>query len=85
MAELGAYADEAHTEVARAVSEVGVDLLVSVGERAHVYGGRTVADADEAIEVVRAELQPGDCVLVKGARALGLERVASALAGVPAA
>jgi UDP-N-acetylmuramoyl-tripeptide--D-alanyl-D-alanine ligase len=85
MAELGAYADVAHAEVARAVQEVGVDLLVSVGERARVYGGRTVADADEAIQVVRAELQPGDCVLVKGARALGLERVATALAGVPAA
>jgi UDP-N-acetylmuramoyl-tripeptide--D-alanyl-D-alanine ligase len=85
MAELGAHADAAHADVARAVQEVGVDLLVSVGERARVYGGRTVADADEAIQVVRAELQPGDCVLVKGARALGLERVATALAGVPAA
>ena len=85
MAELGGYADDAHLEVARAVQDVGVDLLVSVGERAGVYGGRTAADADEAIEVVRAELQPGDCVLVKGARALGLERVAAALAGVPAA
>ena len=81
MAELGAYADEAHGEVARAVYDLGVDLLVAVGDRARVYGGRTVADADEAIKVVRAELRPGDCVLVKGARALGLERVATALAG----
>jgi UDP-N-acetylmuramoyl-tripeptide--D-alanyl-D-alanine ligase len=84
MAELGAYADEAHAEVARAVRELGVDLLVAVGDRARVYGGRTAADADEAIEVVRAELQPGDCVLVKGARVLGLERVAAALVSVPA-
>ncbi len=85
MAELGAYADEGHSEVARAVQEIGVDLLLGVGERARVYGGRTVADADEAIAVLRDELQPGDCVLVKGARALGLERVAAALATVPAA
>jgi len=83
MAELGAYADEAHEEVARAVREVGADVLVAVGDRARVYGGRTAADADEAIAVVRGELQPGDCVLVKGARALGLERVAAALASVP--
>jgi UDP-N-acetylmuramoyl-tripeptide--D-alanyl-D-alanine ligase len=84
MAELGGYADEGHAEVARAVQEIGVDLLLSVGPRAGVYGGRTVADADEAIAVLREELRPGDCVLVKGARALALERVAEALSGVAA-
>jgi UDP-N-acetylmuramoyl-tripeptide--D-alanyl-D-alanine ligase len=84
MAELGSYADEGHAEVARAVEENPVDLLISVGDRARVYGGRTVADADEAIAVLREELRPGDCVLVKGARALGLERVAEALTGVAA-
>jgi UDP-N-acetylmuramoyl-tripeptide--D-alanyl-D-alanine ligase len=84
MAELGDYTDEAHREVARAVDEVGVDVLISVGERARVYGGRNVADAGEAITILRGELKPGDCVLVKGARVLGLERVAEALAGVAA-
>ncbi len=84
MAELGDYTDEAHREVARAVEEIGVDVLISVGERARVYGGRNVADADEAIALLRAELKPGDCVLVKGARVLGLERVAESLAGVTA-
>jgi UDP-N-acetylmuramoyl-tripeptide--D-alanyl-D-alanine ligase len=49
-----------------------------------VYGGRHVADADEALALLRDELAPGDCVLVKGARVLGLERVADALAGVTA-
>jgi UDP-N-acetylmuramoyl-tripeptide--D-alanyl-D-alanine ligase len=49
-----------------------------------VYGGRNVADADEALALLRAELEPGDCVLVKGARVLGLERIADALAGVAA-
>jgi UDP-N-acetylmuramyl pentapeptide synthase len=33
---------------------------------------------------VRAELEPGDVVLVKGARSVGLEVVAEALAGVRA-
>jgi UDP-N-acetylmuramoyl-tripeptide--D-alanyl-D-alanine ligase len=84
MAELGAYADEAHREVARAIDEIGVDVLVAVGSRARAYGGRFVADADEAIAVLRGELMPGDCVLVKGARVLALERVADSLAGVVA-
>jgi UDP-N-acetylmuramoyl-tripeptide--D-alanyl-D-alanine ligase len=84
MAELGDYADEAHREVARAVDEIGVDVLISVGEPARVYGGRNVADTDEAIALLREELMPGDCVLVKGARVLALERVAESLAGVVA-
>ena len=82
MAELGDYTEEAHSEVARAIDEIGVDLVVAVGPRASVYGGRTVADAAEATEVLREELRPGDCVLVKGARVLGLETVAEALAAV---
>jgi UDP-N-acetylmuramoyl-tripeptide--D-alanyl-D-alanine ligase len=84
MAELGSYAAEAHREVASAVQEIGVELLISVGPQAQVYGGRSVADAAEATEVLRDELKPGDVVLVKGARALGLERVAESLAGAPA-
>ncbi|HEX7310747.1 MAG TPA: UDP-N-acetylmuramoyl-tripeptide--D-alanyl-D-alanine ligase [Gaiellaceae bacterium] len=82
MAELGDYSDEGHREVAQAVDEIGVDVLISVGEHARVYGGRSVADADEAIALLREELRPGDCVLVKGARVFRLERVAEALAGV---
>jgi UDP-N-acetylmuramoyl-tripeptide--D-alanyl-D-alanine ligase len=84
MAELGDYADEAHREVARAVEEIGVDVLIAVGPEAGVYGGHAVADAAEAIETLREELRPGDCVLVKGARVLELETVAEALAAVKA-
>jgi len=83
MAELGDYSEDAHREVARAVEEIGVDVLIGVGPQARVYGGRSVADAAEAIHVLREELQPGDCVLVKGARVLELETVAEALAAVP--
>ena len=64
--------------------KIGVEVLISVGDRARVYGGRTVADAEEAIALLRGELKPGDCVLVKGARVLELERVADSLAGVTA-
>jgi UDP-N-acetylmuramoyl-tripeptide--D-alanyl-D-alanine ligase len=84
MAELGEYTTEAHLEVARAVDEIGVDVLIAVGPEARVYGGRWTPDADAAIEALREELRPGDCVLVKGARVLGLESVAEAFAAVKA-
>jgi UDP-N-acetylmuramoyl-tripeptide--D-alanyl-D-alanine ligase len=38
-----------------------------------------VADPDEAIAVLREELRPGDIVLVKASKSVGLRRVARAL------
>jgi UDP-N-acetylmuramoyl-tripeptide--D-alanyl-D-alanine ligase len=38
-----------------------------------------VDDTDAALRLLRAELKPGDVVLVKASRAAGLERVALAL------
>ena len=40
-----------------------------------------VPDVDAAVALLRAELRPGDVVLVKASRAAGLERVALALTG----
>jgi UDP-N-acetylmuramoyl-tripeptide--D-alanyl-D-alanine ligase len=84
MAELGDYSEVGHEEVARAARDTDVDLIVAVGPRAKAYGGRWVATPDEALAVVREELRPGDCILVKGARALELESIADALALVSA-
>jgi len=38
-----------------------------------------VATPDEAIALLRSELTPGDVVLVKASRSIGLERLAAAL------
>src|SRR6266511_1135918 len=84
MAELGDYSDAGHEEVAAAALETEVDVLVAVGPRAKAYGGLWVATRDEALTVVRDQLRPGDCVLIKGALALELESVADALALVNA-
>jgi UDP-N-acetylmuramoyl-tripeptide--D-alanyl-D-alanine ligase len=80
MAELGAYGEEGHREVAEALSELGIDVVIAVGPGARVYGGTWVETAEEAAALVEGLLRPGDCVLVKGARAMGLEVVADALA-----
>ena len=45
---------------------------------------RWAADAEAAAAAVTELVQPGDVVLVKASRALGLERVAEALAAVSA-
>jgi len=85
MAELGAYSDEGHREVGRAVLELGIDEVVAIGPQARAYGGRWAPTLEEGLTVLDGLLEPGDCVLVKGARAMGLERVAEALTAVPAA
>jgi UDP-N-acetylmuramoyl-tripeptide--D-alanyl-D-alanine ligase len=84
MAELGDYVPEAHSEVARALAETGIDEVVAIGPQARAYGGHWVAGRDEALAVLDELLRPGDCVLVKGARVLELERIADALTTVNA-
>jgi UDP-N-acetylmuramoyl-tripeptide--D-alanyl-D-alanine ligase len=91
MAELGERADEEHDALGRLAVRLRVDRLIAVGPGARLIhagashegsGGQesqTVADADEAIAVLRAELRPGDVVLVKASNSVGLRRVARAL------
>ena len=84
MAELGEYAPEGHREVARSIVEVAPDLVIAVGPLARAYGGRWVPDREAALELLREELRPGDCVLLKGARVLELDRLADELVPVEA-
>jgi UDP-N-acetylmuramoyl-tripeptide--D-alanyl-D-alanine ligase len=83
MAELGADASRYHEEIGREAQNV--DVVIGVGELARGYEPDVwAADAAEAVEQARALVQAGDAVLVKGSRAVGLEAVADALAGVVA-
>ena len=76
MAELGADAPAYHAEVGALLSELGIEHVVAVGELARAYGGQWVATAADAAAKLRADLRPGDIVLVKGSRSVGLEAVA---------
>jgi UDP-N-acetylmuramoyl-tripeptide--D-alanyl-D-alanine ligase len=86
MLELGDGAVEAHREIGAHAASAGVDVLVAVGplsaEMAGPFGGEVhlAADADEAASVVAGLVRPGDMVLVKASRGIGLETVAEALA-----
>jgi UDP-N-acetylmuramoyl-tripeptide--D-alanyl-D-alanine ligase len=97
MRELGAEGDELHRDVGRLVARTGVDelLVVSAAAQAIASGasdvatwsgrGRIVNDAEAAVSVLRAELCPGDAVLVKASNGVRLWRVAEALVNdVPA-
>jgi len=80
MAELGPGAPAYHREVGVHARAEGVDLLIGVGEPAREYGpDELVADPAEAAELLAAQLEPGDAILVKGSRSAGLEAVAEAL------
>jgi UDP-N-acetylmuramoyl-tripeptide--D-alanyl-D-alanine ligase len=89
MAELGRTGPEYHREVGAAASELGVDELLAVGELARGYleggiPGRWVANVHDALRQLDELVRPGDAVLVKGSRAVGLEAVAAALTQIRA-
>ncbi len=85
MLELGATERDLHKQIGEYAAATGVDLLVTVGPLARSigegYGGgaHSVPDAAAAAELVPGLLAPGDVVLVKGSRGVGLELVCHAL------
>ena len=84
MLELGPDEARFHAEIGAHAKAAGVDLLVAVGPRAaHFADGYgdvlALPDAQAAAETVPALLQPGDTVLLKASRGVGLEVVARAL------
>jgi UDP-N-acetylmuramoyl-tripeptide--D-alanyl-D-alanine ligase len=86
MRELGPGAAAYHREVGEHARRRGVELLIGVGELAREFApDEHVKDAEAAAELLADRLQPGDAVLVKGSRAVGLELVAERLAGGEAA
>lgn len=91
MAELGDRSVEEHDAIGRLAVRLRIDRLVAVGaDAAMIHAGAghegsggqettLVADADEAIALLREQLSPGDVVLVKASNSVGLRRVARAL------
>jgi UDP-N-acetylmuramoyl-tripeptide--D-alanyl-D-alanine ligase len=91
MAELGPEGPALHSRVASSSQTVaGIDALLAVGElaRGYLVGPvpikRWAANAEDAIVAAKELVQPGDVVLVKGSRTVGLEVVAEALTAVRA-
>lgn len=91
MRELGDISVDEHDAIGRLAVRLDVSKLVAVGEGARpVHLGAAhegswgeestwVPDVDAAIALLREQVQPGDIVLVKASRSIGLEAVAAAL------
>ncbi len=80
MGELGQDCAAHHREIGAHARSHGIDALIGVGEPAREYDpDELVADPEEAAELLAAQLEPGDTVLVKGSRSAGLEAVAETL------
>jgi UDP-N-acetylmuramoyl-tripeptide--D-alanyl-D-alanine ligase len=85
MLELGPQAARFHAEIGGYAGECGVDVLVTVGPLAASmgpqFGGELhgTDDAAAAAALLRELVAPGDTVLVKGSRGVGLEVVAQGL------
>ena len=87
MAELGSLTELAHFRLGEQVARLDVDVLVTVGPRAARIGDGALAETmepdsvricatpAEALEVLDDVLEPGDAVLVKGSRVMGLESI----------
>ena len=81
MAELGDDEPRFHREIGHLADALGIDILITVGEMALPYadqfGGdlHQVGDPEEAGALLEEIAMPGDRVLVKGSRSVGLEKV----------
>jgi UDP-N-acetylmuramoyl-tripeptide--D-alanyl-D-alanine ligase len=93
MLELGDHGLKAHMEVGKAVKEAGIDMLVIVGQlakliaRGAIDAGMPVSavseseDSSLAARELPSKLRDGDVVLVKGSRAMKMERIVEGLIG----
>jgi UDP-N-acetylmuramoyl-tripeptide--D-alanyl-D-alanine ligase len=91
MLELGTYTEEAHRELGKKAGELSMDLLLVLGKEAalvadsairHGMGpenARVVKSHREAVSILRQILRKGDWILVKGSRAMEMEKIVNGL------
>lgn len=85
MAELGGGSRRYHEEIGSLLTELGIELVVAVGEGARPYLGEAEPPARHWIpeaasfDSVATLLHPGDAILVKASRAVGLEGIPASI------
>ena len=85
MGELGDEAPALHAQIGLATRQAGVEKLYGLGEltreavKAFGVGGMHFERIEELLAEVENTLAPGVTVLVKGSRAMSMERVVNSL------
>ena len=91
MAELGADSWQFHDEIGSLVDELGIELVIAIGDealpyvQAHDSPGRKWIPDVAAFAQVAPLLRPGDVILVKASRAVGLEGIPASIEKAAAA
>jgi UDP-N-acetylmuramoyl-tripeptide--D-alanyl-D-alanine ligase len=90
MKEMGEFSGDAHREIGRIVSDMGIDVFVAVGEKMELAADESIKtgsvkvykfrDADEAGKNIMDVLKRGDMVLIKGSRMMSMEKVIGGIA-----
>jgi UDP-N-acetylmuramoyl-tripeptide--D-alanyl-D-alanine ligase len=88
MRELGEHSAELHAGLAPSVREAHVDQLILIGDEMRPLAERVVGhipldlvtSVDEATEVLRRTVHPGDAVLVKASNSVGLAKLVESMA-----
>ncbi|MBI5184241.1 MAG: UDP-N-acetylmuramoyl-tripeptide--D-alanyl-D-alanine ligase [Nitrospinae bacterium] len=87
MLELGKYSKSAHSRIGKIVAEKKLDFFVTFGDEAEACGMSAIEngfdssrvkgfkDPEEAAGFLRDFAKKGDCVLLKGSRGMGMERI----------
>lgn len=87
MLELGAYSDEAHTNLGRGIAELPIEKAICMGPLMKLTvaaagdKGLRADNAGAAAEELRRIMKEGDIVLIKGSRGMRMEEVLDYLSG----
>ncbi|MBU0649081.1 UDP-N-acetylmuramoyl-tripeptide--D-alanyl-D-alanine ligase [Patescibacteria group bacterium] len=97
MLELGSFTEKGHFDVGKRIGEMGIDYLVTVGEKAkdtakaaqehgisqdHIY---SFGSSPEAGRFLQDRVQENDVILVKGSQGMRMEQIVKELMAEPLA